>query len=81
MSTIFKALHCRRKDSTQSPSEHAGQQIVGACTELFYHGKEIYDERVEQLRVIVDLHRLPKHTGALPTYEEQREKYKVKYLV
>lgn len=82
ISSIFKSLHCRNSKSVLSANEHAGTNSNTAAFELMFHGKEIYDKYVPVLNQVVteigaEIHFL--NGRCLPTYEEQRELFRIKY--
>lgn len=82
ISSIFKSLHCRNRNSEIKPTEHAGTNAGTAAFELMFHGREVYDKYVpvlDQVLAEVGAQIHVKGCGALPTYDEQRELYRAKY--
>jgi Holliday junction resolvase-like predicted endonuclease len=54
--SIFKSLHCylRPKGCPLTPLEASSQNIDGALREWFNHGKEIYELRRTQMRLVAE---------------------------
>lgn len=50
--SIFKALHCVLKSSALSPKEQAIQNIDNAIQDWFYHGRDVYEKRLAQIRLV-----------------------------
>jgi transposase len=50
--SIFKALHCVLKSKVLSPKEQAVQNIDTAIQDWFYHGRETYGKRLNQMRLV-----------------------------
>jgi hypothetical protein len=80
LATISKMLHCTRAGQN-SPEESAGQAIDMALLEFFYHGKDVYDVRREQLIQVADKCDVGGFVPSqFPTYEDQISRYREKYL-
>lgn len=82
ISSIFKSLHCRNRNSEIKPTEHAGTNAGTAAFELMFHGREVYDKYVPVLDKVLaevgaEIH--VQGCGALPSYDKQRELYRAKY--
>lgn len=45
--SIFKSLHSGLKSADLSPKEISAQNIDGALREWFFHGREIFELRME----------------------------------
>jgi hypothetical protein len=82
LSSIFKSLHCMSKKSPLSATEHAGVNSKAAAFELMFHGRAVYDKYIPVLNQVLE------EAGAsfqldngktLPTYDEQRAVYRMKY--
>jgi hypothetical protein len=56
--SIFKSLHMNLKSKTATPREVAISCLETAAHEFFAHGREIYDQRVSELRTIAGKHDL-----------------------
>ena len=51
--SIFKSLHCRM-DSSEEPADIAAGNMAAAMGEWFFYGKEHYNKRLYEMRVIAD---------------------------
>jgi hypothetical protein len=52
--SIFKSLHSGLKSEDLSPKEISAQNIDGALREWFFHGREIFDVRLEQMKEVAE---------------------------
>jgi hypothetical protein len=76
--SIFKSLHSILKSKAVTPLEVSSSNIDGALHEWFFHGKDIYEMRREQMKEIAH------NTGCLCrtlnlTFEDRVEEWKNKY--
>lgn len=80
--SIVKSLHnyMSRRGSTALPEEIAGDAIKSAAREYFFHGKDVYELRKEQLEQIRDIHGLVTFVGELPSYQDMIDGYLGKKL-
>lgn len=56
--SIFKSLHSNLKSDVVSPREQTTSCMNGAAFEWFAHGREVYDLRTSQLKIIAEKHNL-----------------------
>jgi len=76
--SIFKSLHSGLKSEDLSPKEISAQNIDGALREWFFHGREIFDMRMEQMKEVSQT------SGVFPLtlgvdYDERVLRWKAKY--
>lgn len=76
--SIFKSLHSGLKSADLSPKEISAQNIDGALREWFFHGREIFDMRLEQMKEVAQT------TGVFPLtlgvdYDDRLLLWKEKY--
>lgn len=76
--SIFKSLHSGLQSKDLSPKEISAQNIDGALREWFFHGREIFDLRMEQMTEVAKI------SGVFPLtlgvdYEERVLLWKQKY--
>jgi len=76
--SIFKSLHSGLKSEDLSPKEISAQNIDGALREWFFHGREIFDMRMEQMKEVSQT------SGVFPLtlgvyYGERILRWKAKY--
>lgn len=50
--SIFKSLHCSLLSSSLTPNEQAASNIDTAIREWFYHGKEVFQQRLSEMREV-----------------------------
>lgn len=53
--SIFKSLHSGLKSADLSPLEVSAQNIDGALREWFFHGRDIFEERRAQMKLVADM--------------------------
>lgn len=56
VASIAKSLHNWRTDAKQAEGEYLAGVLENAATEFFYHGEEVFDKRLEQLKMVAELH-------------------------
>jgi hypothetical protein len=79
--SIEKSLSAVVTSSFLSPEEHSAVNLDGAAREYFYHGKEVYEDRIEKLRQIAKIHNLFPFTRELNvSYEKRMLAWKNQYL-
>nr|APG76780.1 hypothetical protein 1 [Beihai picorna-like virus 25] len=79
--SIFKSLHCNMLSKSVSRDEIARQCLDGALRELWFHGKECFDKRHEELKRVVAEHGW-QHLVApsfYKTFEEREAEWLEKY--
>lgn len=76
--SLFKSLHSILESKVESPLSVSAQNIGSALREWFFHGKEVYEHRREQMKQIAAEHDLPVPDLEV-TYEERVENFKNKY--
>lgn len=76
--SIFKSLHSILKSSVLSPEEVVTQNIDGALREWFFHGREVFEERREQMKRVAARGNLV-CTTLDQDFDYRVEKWKEKY--
>lgn len=76
--SLFKSLHSILKSKVVSPISVSCMNIDSALREWFFHGKEIYEFRREQMKQIADIHQLPCE-GIDMSYEDRVQAFQEKY--
>lgn len=83
--SIFKSLHANMESAENSRTEVAMQCIDGAMREFWFHGREVFEQRHEQLKLVLEDANL---TDAAPKSffenfdsreREWMDKYDIKY--
>lgn len=76
--SLFKSLHSILQSKTESPISVSAQNIGGALREWFFHGKDVYEHRRQQMQQIAAEHDLPVPDLEI-TYEDRVETFQQKY--
>jgi hypothetical protein len=76
--SIFKSLHSNLKSKTVSQREVAVSCIEGAMHEWFAHGREVYEDRQEKMKLVCRDAKLPIPAVHM-TFDERVELWKEKY--
>jgi len=80
--SLYKTLHCNLKSKLLTPAEHSVECINSVLTEYFLFGEEIYNDRVEKMKLLCEEAGLLHHfDGELPTYMDQYDLYVGRYLL
>jgi hypothetical protein len=53
--SIFKSLHSTMQSKYLTPKEQAIQNIDTAISDWFYHGREVYEMRLRQMRLVAKM--------------------------
>jgi hypothetical protein len=77
--SIFKSLHSILKPTTQSALEVATSNVDGALREWFFHGREVFDFRLAQMKEIARIENLP-CTTLDQTFDDRVKAWKTKYV-
>ncbi len=77
--SIFKSLCSNLKSKTACPSEVAASCVESALHEWFAYGKDHYEMRREQMKVVCERAKLPLSVLDI-TFEERVAHWKEKYL-
>jgi hypothetical protein len=76
--SIFKSLHAGLKSEDLSPKEVSAQNIDGALREWFFHGREIFESRLDEMKQVADIANVfPLTLGV--SYDDRVESWKEKY--
>jgi len=78
--SIMKSLHAVVKSKALTPKEVACQNVDGALREWFFHGREVFDKRLAQMKQIAEIEDLPCTTLNLD-FDERVVRWKEKYGV
>jgi hypothetical protein len=78
--SIMKSLHAVVESSALTPREVACQNIDGALREWFFHGREVFDTRLEQMKRIAKIENLPCRTLNLD-FDTRVVQWKDKYRI
>jgi len=78
--SIMKSLHAVVKSKALTPKEVACQNVDGALREWFFHGREVFDKRLAQMKQIAEIEDLPCTTLNLD-FDERVVRWKEKYSV
>lgn len=57
--SIWKSLHSINKSKVVTPTEVSAMNIAGALREWFFHGREVFEMRLEQMKEVAALANLP----------------------
>jgi len=79
--SISKQLHAHLTSKVLTEEQHSAEGIIGAMDEYFEYGREIYDDKRDQLTEVARLAGLSGYVGELKTYDEQVLRLKNKYPV
>lgn len=80
--SIFKSLHCQvhNKGDDRLPAEKAGELIDGALREWFFHGRDVFERRLGEMRDIAEEVKITRHVLTLDlTFDERVLAWKQKY--
>ena len=77
--SIFKSLHSIIKSKVVTPTEVSAMNIGGAMREWFFHGREIFDKRLVQMKLVAEKANLPIPELEV-TYDQRVEAWREKYL-
>jgi hypothetical protein len=79
-SSIFKSLHAVLRSKHETPQQQAMNNIGGALREWFYAGREVFEKRKAQMKVVAEMceiaHGIP---GLLQSYDERVAKWHETY--
>jgi len=78
-SSIFKSLHSILESKEVTPLEVCGQNVDGALREWFFHGREVFEKRREQMKVVADRAHLFCRTLD-EDFDDRVEQWKHKYV-
>ena len=76
--SIFKSLHSINKSKVVTPTEVSVMNIAGALREWFFHGREVFDMRLEQMKEVAALANLPVPELSI-SYDDRVALWKDKY--
>lgn len=78
IASISKSLHnyMHRKGVDTPPEQIAAQAINTANMEFFYHGREVFEERRDQLHRVAQRSGISAYVGELPTYADLCERFR-----
>ncbi len=79
--SISKQLHAHLKSATLSEEEHSATAIGGALDEYFEYGRDVYEQRRQELSEVARVSGLTGYVGDLRTYDEQVDRLLTKYPV
>jgi hypothetical protein len=77
--SIFKRLHSVVHTSELTPEHHAAVNIDSSLHDWFYHGREVYEMRSEQLRQVALSKNILHLCIGFKTYDERVQSWKAKY--
>jgi len=79
-SSIFKSLHCQMRSKHVTARQIAAQNIDGALSAWFYHGRDVFELRRAQLSDIADRAEVKHMVLTLNlSYDERVAAWKEKY--
>lgn len=78
-SSIFKSLHSILESKEVTPREVCTQNVDGALREWFYHGREVFEKRREQMKEIARRANLPCRTLD-DDFDDRVAQWKEKYV-
>jgi hypothetical protein len=76
--SIFKSLHSILESKVVSPITVSAMNIDGALREWFFHGPEVFNKRLSQMKIVAERANLPV-PGLNVTYEDRVADWKEKY--
>jgi hypothetical protein len=77
MDSLYKTLHVCVKSTVIDEMEQGRDAVLAVNRELFFHGKEVFDEMHAKLERVVERTGLSIYlpNGELPSYQEYETKY------
>lgn len=77
--SIFKSLHANLRSKGATQTEVAMSCIDGAMHEWFAHGREVYEDRREKMKLVCEAVELPM-PSVQATFDERVDSWREKYL-
>ncbi|AQP31142.1 non-structural polyprotein [Bat dicibavirus] len=79
--SIYKSLHCVLASKSVTPREVAAMNIGGALREWFQYGRDYYDDKLKQMRLIAERANLTHMIPELEfSYDYLLDNFRAKYL-
>ncbi|APG78922.1 hypothetical protein 1 [Beihai sipunculid worm virus 3] len=79
LSSIAKTLHAHVESDVLTPEQHSAEAIRGVAEKFFEYGREVYEERVQQLEEVARRTGLVGYVGDLGSYDERLMRFRKKY--
>lgn len=79
--SIAKMLHTHLKSKVLTMEQSSAEAIQNVALKYFEFGREVYTERVEQLRKVAQEAGIAGYVGSIMTYDERLQWYREKYAL
>lgn len=77
--SIAKMLHTHLESGVLSMEQSSAEAIQNVALKYFEFGREVYEEKVAELREVANASGITGYVGHIPSYDERVEWYKGKY--